>query len=123
VREYAAYECDPISVLRLPALADVTVPSTGRFVEAQALQTDAFPGHDAHATGYVAAVERADRAWRAARAAAERMRLSGLSPTERGTVERVIKLLTWPATPTATPNDSRPTPAPARNWPSLTGPA
>ena len=96
--EYAAYECDPISVLRLPALADVTVPSTGRFVEAlaeaQALETDAFPGPDAHATGFVAAVERADRAWRAARAAAERIRLSGLSPTERGTVERVIKLLT-----------------------------
>jgi hypothetical protein len=96
--EYAAYECDPISVLRLPALADVTVPSTGRFVEAlaeaQALETDAFPGPDAHATGFVAAVERAERAWRAARAAAERIRLSGLSPTERGTVERVIKLLT-----------------------------
>ena len=96
--EYAAYECDPISVLRLPALADVTVPSTGRFVEAlaeaQALETDEFPGPDAHATGFVAAVERADRAWRAARAAAERIRLSGLSPTERGTVERVIKLLT-----------------------------
>jgi hypothetical protein len=96
--EYAAYECDPISVLRLPALSDVTVPSTGRFVEAlaeaQALQTDAIPGPDAHATGFVAAVERADRAWRAARAAAERIRLSGLSPTEHGTVERVIKLLT-----------------------------
>jgi hypothetical protein len=96
--EYAAYECDPISVLRLPALADVTVPSTGRFVEAlaeaQALETDVFPSPDAHATGFVAAVERADRAWRAARAAAERIRLSGLSPTERGTVERVIKLLT-----------------------------
>jgi hypothetical protein len=96
--EYAAYECDPIGVLRLPALADVTVPSTRRFVEAlaeaQALETDAFPGPDAHATGFVAAVERADRAWRAARAAAERIRLSGLSPTERGTVERVIKLLT-----------------------------
>jgi hypothetical protein len=32
--EYAAYECDPMEVLRLPALADVTVASTGRFVEA-----------------------------------------------------------------------------------------
>jgi hypothetical protein len=96
--EYAAYECDPISVLGLPALADVTVPSTGRFVEAlaeaQALATDVFPGPDAHVTGFVAAVERADRAWQAARAAAERIRLSGRSPTERGTVERVIKLLT-----------------------------
>ena len=45
--EYAAYECDPILVLRLPALADVSVASTARFVdafaEAQALETDALP--------------------------------------------------------------------------------
>ncbi len=96
-QEYAAYECDPMQVLRLPALSDVTVPSTGRFVEAfaeaQALETDAPPAH-AHATAFVAAVDRAERAWRAARDAAERIRLSGLSPAERGTVERVIKLLT-----------------------------
>jgi hypothetical protein len=56
--ECATYECDPIRVLRLPALADVAVPSTGRFVEAlaeaQALQTDAYPGPDGHATGFVA---------------------------------------------------------------------
>ncbi len=95
--EYAAYECDAMEVLRLPALADVSVPSTGRFVdafaEAQALETDAFPG-DAHATQFTSAVDRAERAWRAARDAAERIRLTGLSPTERGTVERVIKLLT-----------------------------
>ncbi|HET9254657.1 MAG TPA: hypothetical protein VFO16_05585, partial [Pseudonocardiaceae bacterium] len=42
--EYAQFECDPLAVLRLPALTDVTVPSTGRFVdafaEAQALDTD-----------------------------------------------------------------------------------
>ncbi|NMH98839.1 hypothetical protein [Pseudonocardia acidicola] len=96
-QEYAAYECDPMQVLRLPALADVTVPSTGRFVEAfaeaQALETDARPAQ-AHAAAFVAAVDRAERAWRAARDAAERIRLSGLSPAERGTVERVIKLLT-----------------------------
>ncbi|MHA6793228.1 hypothetical protein ACVGVM_06865 [Pseudonocardia bannensis] len=96
-REYAAYECDPMQVLRLPALSDVTVPSTGRFVEAfaeaQALETDSPPAHT-HAAAFVAAVDRAERAWRAARDAAERIRLSGLSPAERGTVERVIKLLT-----------------------------
>ncbi len=95
--EYAAFECDPMRVLRLPALSDVTVPSTGRFVEAfaeaQALETDAFqPGP--HGAAFVAAVDRAERAWRAAREAAERIRLSGLTPAERGTVERVIKLLT-----------------------------
>ena len=86
-----------MAVLRLPALADVSVPSTGRFVdafaEAQALDTDAFPG-GTHAPAYVAAVDRAERAWHAARQAAERIRLSTLTPAERATVERVIKLLT-----------------------------
>ncbi|MGH3567448.1 MAG: hypothetical protein ACRDRH_15720 [Pseudonocardia sp.] len=95
--EYAAYECDPMNVLRLPALADVSVPSTARFVEAfaeaQALDSDILPP-PAHVTAFVAAVERAGRAWQAARDAAERIRLSGLSPAERSTVERVIKLLT-----------------------------
>ncbi len=92
---YAAYECDAMQVLRLPALADVSVPSTARFIdafaEAQALETDALPPH---APAFVAAVDRAERAWRAAHDAAERIRLSGLSPAERGTVEKVIKLLT-----------------------------
>lgn len=95
--EYAAYECDPMNVLRLPALADVSVPSTARFVEAfaqaQALDSDALPPPQ-HVAAFTAAVERAGRAWQAARDAAERIRLSGLSPVERSTVERVIKLLT-----------------------------
>ncbi|WP_132975687.1 DUF2786 domain-containing protein [Pseudonocardia dioxanivorans] len=94
---YAAYECDPMAVLRLPALCDVTVPSTARFVdafaEAQALETDAPPPPE-HARSFIAAVERADRAWRAAIDAAERIRLSNLTPEERGSVERIIKLLT-----------------------------
>ena len=47
-----------------------------------------------HAAAFVAAVERAERAWRAARDAAERIRLSNLTPEERSAVERVIKLLT-----------------------------
>jgi hypothetical protein len=86
-----------MAVLRLPALSDVSVPSTGRFVEAfaeaQALETDVFPP-ESHATAFVTAVERAERAWRAARDAAERIRLSNLAPEERHAVERVIKLLT-----------------------------
>lgn len=104
--EYAAHECDPMAVLRLPALSDVRVSSTARFVdafaEAQALETD-VPPPGPHATAFVAAVDRAERAWRAARDAAERIRLSGLSAQERGTVERVIKLLT-----TARDSDSDP---------------
>ncbi len=104
--EYAAFECNTMEVLRIPALADVTVASTARFVdafaEAQALETDVMPP-DPHRGGFVSAVDRAERAWRAARDAAERIRLSGLSPAERGTVERVIKLLT-----TARDSDSDP---------------
>jgi hypothetical protein len=95
--EYAAFECDAMEVLRLPALADVSVPSTARFVdafaEAQALDTDEFPP-TTHAAQFVAAVDKAERAWQAAREAAQRIRHSGLSATERATVERVIKLLT-----------------------------
>jgi hypothetical protein len=95
--EFGAFECDPLMVLRLPALADVTVPSTARFVdafaEAQALATDTAPPGP-HAAGFVAAVDRAERAWVAAREAAVRIRDSNLSPVERAVVERVIKLLT-----------------------------
>jgi hypothetical protein len=104
--EYAAFECDPMGVLRLPALADVAVPSTARFVdafaEAQALETDAYPG-PGHADRFAAAADRAGRSWRAAVGAAERIRLSGLAPAERATVERVVKLLT-----TARDSDSEP---------------
>jgi hypothetical protein len=104
--EYAAFECDPMKVLRLPALADVSVASTARFVdafaEAQALESDLFPG-ERHGAAFVDAVDRAERAWRAARDAAERIRLSSLSPSERATVERIIKLLT-----TAKDSDSEP---------------
>jgi hypothetical protein len=104
--EYARFECDPMEVLRLPALADVKVASTERFIdafaEAQALESDAFPGPE-HGHKFVGAVDRAERAWRAARDAAERIRLSNLGPAERATVERVIKLLT-----TARDSDSEP---------------
>ncbi len=94
---YAAHECDPMAVLHRPALSDVRVPSTARFVDAfshaQALDTDAHPG-DEHAAAYATAVDAAERAWRAATEAADRIRLSGLSADERASVERVIKLLT-----------------------------
>jgi hypothetical protein len=44
-------------------------------------------------SAFAAAVDRAERAWRAAREAAERIRLSHLGSAERATVEHVIKLL------------------------------
>lgn len=95
--EYGQFECDPLAVLRLPALTDVTVPSTGRFVdafaEAQALDTDTEPP-PAHQARFATAVDRAWRAWHAARDAAERIRLAGIPAQERATVARAIKLLT-----------------------------
>jgi hypothetical protein len=95
--EYGQFECDPLAVLRLPALTDVTVASTGRFVdafaEAQALDTDIEPP-PAHCARFATAVDRAWRAWRAARDAAERIRLAGIPEQERATVARAIKLLT-----------------------------
>ncbi len=95
--EYGALECDPLAVLRIPALTDVRVAATARFVdafaEAQALDTDREPPA-AHATSYAAAVDRACRAWQAAKDSAERIRLAGLTPAERASVQRVIKLLT-----------------------------
>ncbi len=94
--EYAGYECDPAAVLRLPALVDVGVPSTARFVdafaEALALDTDREPPHD-HAAAYRRAVNHACRGWQAARDAADRIRLSRLSAQERRSVERVGTLL------------------------------
>ncbi len=104
--EYTAYECDAMAVLRRPALSDVSVASTARFVdafaEAQALDTDRYPGPP-HDTGFVTAVARVTRAWQAAQDAADRIRLSGLTPDERASVERVLKLLT-----TARDSDSEP---------------
>lgn len=95
--EYGQFECDPLAILRLPALTDVTVASTGRFVdafaEAQALDTDTEPPA-AHSARFATAVDRAWRAWHAARDAAERIRLAGIPPQERATVARAIKLLT-----------------------------
>ena len=95
--EYAQFECDPLAVLRLPALTDVTVASTGRFVdafaEAQALDTDTEPP-GAHGARFASAVDHAWRCWRAARDAAERIRLSAIPAEERIIVRRAIKLLT-----------------------------
>lgn len=95
--EYAQFECDPLAVLRLPALTDVTVPSTGRYVdafaEAQALDTDTEPPPE-HRARYIRAVDQAWRAWQAARDAAERIRLARIPEQERATVQRAIKLLT-----------------------------
>jgi Bacterial Ig-like domain (group 3)/Protein of unknown function (DUF3592) len=95
--QYAQFECDPLAVLRLPALTDVTVPSTAQFVdafaEAQALDTDTGVA-PVDCARFASAVDRAWHAWHAARDAAERIRLADIPADERAIVERAIKLLT-----------------------------
>ncbi len=93
---YAAFECDPAAALHRPALADVTEPATARFVdafaEATALATDAYPGREA-GERFVAAAERADRAWQAAVDAAERVRAARFAPGERALIDQALALL------------------------------
>lgn len=93
---YAGYECDVREVLRLPALADVREPATGRFVdafaEAGALCTERYPGPE-YAQRFIDAVERAERAWDAAVQAAERTRDARFTAGERRLVEQVTALL------------------------------
>ena len=93
---YAAFECDPAAVLHRPALADVGEAATARFIdafaEATALLTDAYPGPQA-GERFVAAAERADRAWSAAVDAADRVRAGRFAPGERALLEQTLSLL------------------------------
>lgn len=93
---YAAFECDPAAVLHRPALADVKEPATARFVdafaEATALITENYPGPLA-GERFVAAAERADRAWTAAVDAADRVRAARFAPGERVLLEQTLSLL------------------------------
>ena len=95
-RAYAAFECDPAAVLHRPALADVGEAATARFVdafaEATALLTDAYPGPQV-AERFVAAAERADRSWKAAVDAADRVRVARFAPGERALLEQTLALL------------------------------
>jgi len=83
-------------VLHRPALADVGEAATARFVdafaEATALLTDAYPGPQA-GERFVAAAERADRAWSAAVDAADRVRAGRFAPGERALLEQTLSLL------------------------------
>ncbi|GHF52247.1 hypothetical protein FHX82_004137 [Amycolatopsis bartoniae] len=94
--EYAAYESDPLRVLRAPALADPAVPSTGRFIEAfaeaMALRTDEFPP-EPMARRFIDAAVAAEQAWTAARDAAEKLRASRFTTEERGLLAQAVKLL------------------------------
>jgi hypothetical protein len=74
-REYAGVESDPREVAARPALVDVTVPATGRFVEALGeahdLLTPTEPLDPRHRDRFVSAVDRAVAAWGEARRTAD----------------------------------------------------
>jgi hypothetical protein len=74
--DFAAFECDPRSILDRPALSDVRQPATGRFVEAfaeaRALLTERYPAQE-FARRFGGAVEREEQAWAAAVEAAQRL--------------------------------------------------
>jgi len=93
---YGDYESDPLQVLKLPALADPEVPSTGRFInafhEAMALHTESFPP-EVMAKQFVAAARLAEQAWVAAREAAAKLRASRFTAEERSLIAQGIKLL------------------------------
>ncbi|MDD7941175.1 hypothetical protein PHK61_22410 [Actinomycetospora lutea] len=80
--EYAAFEADKYAVAARPALADVTVPATARFVQAMGdaefLATDEEPSGPRRAE-FAAAVDRAASAWEDAQRVAE-----GLAQSRRG---------------------------------------
>lgn len=93
---FARFECDVQAVLATPTLADVRQPPTARFVEAfaeaGALATERYPA-PAFAVRFIEAVEREERAWGAAVAAAERSRDARFSPEERAVLEQARTLL------------------------------
>jgi hypothetical protein len=93
---FARFECDANAVLANPGLADVRQPPTARFVdafaEAGALATDRYPAAE-FAGRFVDAVEREERAWSAAVAAAERSRDARFTPDERAVLEQARRLL------------------------------
>ena len=72
--EYAAFEADRGAVAARPALADVTVPATARFVQAlgdaEFLATESEPSGPRRAE-FAAAVDRASAAWQDAQRVAE----------------------------------------------------
>jgi hypothetical protein len=93
---FAGFECDAGAVLATPALADVRQPPTARFIdafaEAGALATEHYPSAE-FAGRFVEAVEREERAWAAAVAAAERSRDARFTPDERAVLEQARRLL------------------------------
>ena len=89
-REYAGVESDPREVAARPALVDVSVPSTGRFVEAladaQDLATATEPADPRRREEFVVAVDRAVAAWAEACRTAEALAATPPEPVAAPTL-------------------------------------
>jgi hypothetical protein len=96
-QQYAAYECDPHELLRLPALADVTFGPTATFIEAfyqaQQLVTDHEPEDSRRSQRFVDAAVAATSAWTVAREAANRVRASRYTEDEQALLRRALSAL------------------------------
>jgi len=95
--EYAAFECDPYELIRLPVLADVSFETTAAFIEAfhkaRQLATEAQPP-DEYIPAFVAAVDKAVAAWQGARAYAEHVHASQFTAEQRTLLRRIQSALT-----------------------------
>ncbi len=106
--EYARAESDPHEVAARPALLDVSVPSTARFVEALGeahdLATPTKPADPRHRERFAAAVDRAVAAWDEARRTADALAVDAPTAVPSLTPE-----------PALAPGTARPAPVPGRD--------
>lgn len=93
---YGAYELDPASLLRYPAITDVTAEPTQMFHvaldRAQALRTEAYPGNRSLADAYGQAVVALRRAWIACESYGKKVGTSYLEPADRTEMGTAAKL-------------------------------
>ena len=93
---YGAYELDPATLLRYPAITDVTVEQTQNFHlaldEAGALRTEAYPGNRSLADAYQQAVVGLRRAWIACESHGKRVGTDHLAPADRADLDTALKL-------------------------------
>lgn len=93
---YGAYELDPASLLRYPAITDVTVEPTQMFHvaldRAQALRTETYPGNRNLADAYGQAVVALRRAWIACESYGKKVGASYLEPADRTEISTAVKL-------------------------------
>jgi hypothetical protein len=93
---YGGYELDPTTLLRYPAITDLTVEQTQAFHialdEAGALRTGVYPGKRGLADAYQRAVVTVRRAWIACVSHGRRVGTSYLDPADRAELDTALKL-------------------------------